>query len=101
MSLDLGKTLGQLQAAMGDVAETVRMRRRRFADRIVQGWNVSPDEARARTESAGVTEFIVAGREQRVCWPAYRRRPSPMIGRRFQWMVRTLMSTVICRCRVT
>ena len=60
MSLDLGKTLGQLQAAMGDVSETVRMRRRRFADRIVQGWNVSPDEARTRTESAGVTEFIVA-----------------------------------------
>ena len=60
MSLDLGKTLGQLQAALGDVAESARQRRQRFAAELARAREMGPEPARQRTQAAGELPFVVA-----------------------------------------
>jgi hypothetical protein len=60
MSLDLGKTLGQLQAAMGEVSESIVQRNRTFADRLALAMSVAPEQAIARTANADQAPFAVA-----------------------------------------
>jgi hypothetical protein len=60
MSLDLGATVGQMQAAMDEVSSAALLRSKRFADRIRRALAITPGEAIQRTRGSASLQFVVA-----------------------------------------